>query len=146
METTPERRQFLRFPIRVRVRLRLADDPGPIRSQTGDLSGGGLYFYWIRVLAKGSLFKVNLPVLDRAFNFTGRVVYSVKDALTGLFRTGVAFREPSSVFRKKLDEEILGIQKLRDKLSQKEGYPVSDDEAAAKWIQKYSREFAKIYK
>lgn len=146
MERATERRQSLRYPIRVRIRLQLGVDPAVIHSQTGDLSEGGLHFLWMQALAKGSPLRVTLPILDRAFKMTGRVAYSNRDVVTGLFRIGVAFREPSSAFRMKLAEEILRIQKFREEYSQEEGYEISDEEAAVKWIQKYSREFAKIYK
>ncbi len=140
-----ERRQFLRYPIRVKMELQLASDSSNLHSQTGDLSGGGLHFFWIRSLAKGTSLKIALPVLNRAFKLTGEVVYSIRDAVTGLFRTGVAFRDPSSTFRMKLAEEILRIQKFQEELSRKQKEEISVEEAARKWIQKYSKEFAKIY-
>ena len=141
-----ERRRSLRHPIKVRVRLQLTGDPAVTRSQTGDLSEGGLHFFWVRSLAKGMPLRVTVPVLNQAFKMTGKVIYSVRDTVTGLFRTGISFIETSSAFRMKLAEEILRIQKFRDEISEKQGHMVSEDEAALAWIQKYSKEFSRIYK
>lgn len=145
MSTPEERRRFLRCPIRVKMELQVADDAAGIRSQTGDLSEGGLHFFWMRALAKGTPLRIVLPVLDHLFKLSGQVVYSIRDTVTGLFRTGVAFREPSSLFRMKLAEEILRIQKFRDELVKKRNENISVEDAARQWIQMYSKEFAKIY-
>ena len=141
-----ERRRSLRHPIKVRLRLQLTGDRAVTRSQTGDLSEGGLHFFWVRALAKGTSLRVTVPVLKQAFKMTGKVVYSVRDTITGLFRTGISFIETSSAFRMKLAEEILRIQKFRDEISEKQGYMISEEEAALTWIQKYSKDFSKIYK
>jgi len=127
------------------MKLQLASDSPTLHSQTGDLSEGGLHFFWIRSLAKGTPLQIALPVLNRVFKLTGEVVYSIRDTITGLFRTGVAFRDPSNTFRVKLAEEILRIQKFQEELSRKQKEEISVEEAARKWIQKYSKEFAKIY-
>lgn len=141
-----ERRKFLRYPIKVPVQLQLEDDPQAVKSQTGDLSEGGLHFYWIRALAVGAPAQVTLPVLDRLFRLTGQVIYSFKDQVTGLFRTGVSFKEPTSAFQAKMAEEILRIQKFREELSRKTGVAVSEEEAAKEWVKKYSKEFAEVYR
>lgn len=141
-----ERRKFLRCPLKIPIQLQLPKDRVPIHSRTGDLSEGGLHFYFVRQLARGTIFQVKIPVAGRLFQIAGEVVYSLRDEVTGLFRTGLLFKEPASAFRVKIAEEILRIQKFREELSRKAGFAVSEEEAAQEWIKKYSKEFAEVYR
>lgn len=141
-----EKRRFLRYPIKVPMKLRLDQEDTPIQSQTGDLSKGGLHFYWMQELETGTLIRVTIPVLSRLFKLNGKVTYSLKDHITGLFRTGISFEGPVNSFRAKLAEEILRIKKYRTQVSKKTGHFVSEEEAAQKWIREYSKDFSEIYK
>ena len=140
-----DRRQFPRHPLQVPIRVRIAGDPIPVKSQTGDLSEGGLYFYWTRELSKGTGVFVAIPVLTRVFEMTGEVAYSSQDLETRLYRTGVSFTQPTSAFRAKLAEEILRIREFREKASETAGRRISEEEAARKWIKKYAEKFSEIY-
>lgn len=140
-----ERRQFPRHPLQVPIQVRIAGDPIPVKSQTGDLSEGGLYFYWTRGLSKGTGVSVAIPVLTRVFEMTGEVAYSSPDLETRLYRTGVSFTQPTSAFRAKLAEEILRIRQFREKASEAAGRLISEEEAARKWIKKYAEKFSEIY-
>lgn len=140
-----ERRSSLRHPIQVPIQVRVAGDDTSRKSQTGDLSEGGLHFYWNRELSRGTALSVTIPVMSRLFQMVGAVVYSQKDSLTNLYRTGVSFEEPGSSFRAKLAEEILRIQKFQEEASRTAGHPLSEEEAARKWIKKYAEKFSEIY-
>ena len=140
-----ERRQFLRHPLRVPIQVRIVGDPILVKSQTGDLSEGGLYFFWTRELSKGTGVSVAIPVLTRVFEMTGEVAYSSQDLETRLYRTGVSFTRPASAFRAKLAEEILRIRRFREEASKAAGHQISEEEAALKWIKKYAEKFSEIY-
>ena len=140
-----ERRKFLRHPIRVPIKLKIVDDNSFVKSQTADLSEEGMRFEWPDELSQGTLLDVTIPIGNRLFKITGQVVYSTRESTTGLFRTGVAFQEPMMAFRAKLAEEILRIQQFRQKVSRMLGHPISEEEAASKWIKKYAEKFAQIY-
>lgn len=140
-----ERRKFLRTPLKIPVELQLPKDRIPIHSQTGDLSEGGLHFYFVRELVPGTVLQVKLHVAGRLFRLTGEIVYSFRDEITGLFRTGLKFKEPASAFRAKIAEEILRIQKFREELSRKTGAAVSEEEAAQEWVKRYSKAFSEIH-
>lgn len=141
-----ERRQSLRHPLQVPIQIRIAGDSLPVKSQTGDLSEGGLHFYWTRELSKGTGVSVAIPVLTRVFEMTGEVAYSSPDLETRLYRTGVSFTQPTSAFRAKLAEEILRIRQFREKASEAAGRLISEEEAARKWIKKYAEKFSEIYR
>ena len=142
---TKDRRNYLRYPVRVPIRLRIGKDPVAIKTQSGDLSEGGLYFLWHTELPSGTPVQVTLPVESRLFELKGSVAYSAKEGATGLFRTGISFRGRVSAFRAKLAEEILRIQEFRERSSEKAGCSVSEEEAARKWIKQYAEKFSEIY-
>lgn len=142
---TKDRRNYLRYPVQVPMRIKIGKDPVAIKTQSGDLSEGGLYFLWHTELRRGTAVQVTLPVESRLFELKGSVAYSAREGATGLFRTGVCFKGKVSAFRAKLAEEILRIQEFREKTSEKAGFAVSEEEAARRWIKQYAEKFSEIY-
>lgn len=141
-----ERRRFLRHPIRVPIKIHLPDREDPGKSQTGDLSGGGLLFSWPAEITPGTSLEITLPIGSQAFRMKGCVAYCVKnEAGDTSFRIGVAFEEPAMSFRLKLAEEVYRIQEYRYQVSRLLGRLISEEEAAAKWIEKYATRFAELY-
>ncbi len=76
-----------------------------------------------------------IPVKQKTFEVTGRVVYSKEDRKTGRFRTGISFVDPSSTFTAKLAEEALEILEYQKKISKELGHAISEEEAAKQWIE-----------
>ncbi len=140
-----ERRQFLRHPIKVPIKLRITGQKDTLKCQSADLSEGGLHFLWPENMAKGSLLEISIPIAEKLFKLNGRVAYSFEDAHTGLYRTGISFEGPTMSFRVKLAEEILRIQEFREETSRTVGRLISEEEAASRWIKKYAEKFARLY-
>ena len=67
-------------------------------------------FWWDRRLGRGQFLIITIPVKEKSFQIRARVVYSLKDARTGHFRTGVEFKDPESAFRARLAEETIEMQ------------------------------------
>ena len=90
--------------------------------------------------------ELTLPVKEATFTMQGRVVHASRDSETGLFRTGISFPQPDSVFKIKMAEQVYQIDQYRKTLSGKEGRAVSEEEAAHRWIAERSSDFAEFYK
>lgn len=139
-----ERRHFLRHPIEIPIGVRPEYDKRQTVSKSADVSEGGLSFLWNRPIRKDTSLRITIPVKEKRFTVKGQVVYSEKDAGTGLFRTGVLFTDRSSAFTAKLAEETLEILEYRRTLSESEGRDVPEEEAARLWIKRYAATFAKF--
>ena len=76
----------------------------------------------------------------------GRVVHTSRDPESGMYRTGIYFSRLDQVFKVKMAEQVHLIHQYRSTLSQEEGRVVSEQEAAERWIEEHSHDFAKFYK
>ncbi len=145
MPAAKERRQYLRHPIRVPIKVQMGKKDITLKSQTGDLSQGGLQFLTAEQIPQGTLIDVTIPMGDRLFRLYGWVVWVSSDSKSGLFKTGVSFDQPVMSFRAKLAEEVHRIREFRDETERKTGRPISEEEAASIWIDKYAQKFAELY-
>ena len=112
---------------------------------TKDVSEAGLCFFADRSITKGTTLEVSIPVKDQLFKMKARVAYSLKDSRTGMYRTGISFRDSTSLYHAKLAEEILSIERYREKLVVKTGDRPPEGEIEKKWIKKNAKRFGKIF-
>ena len=147
-----ERRSAIRHTIELPIKCRIlsenkeaAKSPIQLRNRVKDISDGGLLFLSNRSFSIGTLLELTFPVQDKVFTMQGRVVHASKDIESKLFRTGIRFSKSDSVFKVKMAEQVYQIDEYRKTLSREEGRVVSQEEAAIKWIEKHSREFAEFY-
>ena len=136
-----EKRRFYRHPISVPLSLSAAEETKEARSESLDVSLGGLSFLWPRKLPKGALVGVNIAVKDKLFEIKSKVAYTKEDSKTGKFRTGVSFTDYPSAFMARLAEEMLEILRYRKNLSRELGREIPEEEAASQWIRKYAARF-----
>ena len=146
MPNSQDHRRFYRHPIECPIQVRAASEKQTAHFDTADISEGGLCFFCDHSLAPETTIEVDIPILDKFFHIRARVVYSRQDTQRNLFYTGVAFEDSNSLFKAKLAEEILAIEKFREELARLEGREVSEDEAARQWIAKHAKEFADRFK
>ena len=140
-EYKKEKRRFYRHPISVPITLSAAKEKKEGRSESLDVSLGGLSFLWPRRLPKGVLVDVNIAVKDKLFGIKSRVAYAMEDRKSGKFRTGVCFTDYPGAFMARLAEEMLEILRYRKELSRELGREIPEEEAASQWIQKYAARF-----
>lgn len=145
MAAEKERRQHFRHPIRVPIRVQIGKKDITLKSQTGDLSQGGMQFLTAERIDKGASIDVTIPIGDRIFRLYGWVVWTAVDAKSGLLKAGVSFDQPVMAFRAKLAEEVHRIREFRDQTEKKTGRAISEEEAAGIWIEKYAQKFAELY-
>lgn len=136
-----ERRKFFRHPIRVPIRLRLAERTEDISSESHDLSLGGLNFSWPKKITRGTLLNISIPVKDKLFELRAKVVYCKEDRRSARFQTGVSFVDFPSAFKARLAEEVLEILEFQKKMASQLGHDVSEEEAASQWVRESASNF-----
>jgi len=145
MVEVKEKRRFYRHPMEYPIEITELRWKRRTRNHTLDLSEGGVCFTTVRPITRGTHIQVAIPVHDHLFKLRAKVAYSKKDSKTGLFQTGVSFEDHNDLYRAKLAEELLCIEKYRDTLAQKTGQEISADEAAKDWIAKKAEHFATFF-
>lgn len=138
------RRAFVRHPIQVPLSVRVSGGD-ELRSRVGDISEGGVSFSLPLALAQGSTVEVVIPVHDSRFTLTGTVAWCA-DSKDGSFRIGLAFVDPGTHFKMKLAEQVLRIEDLQQTLAKERGAPVTRQEAAQIWVERYAKNFADLYR
>jgi hypothetical protein len=136
-----DRRHFYRHPIHLPINLSLDETRDSIASETGDISLGGLRFRWSQQLITGSLVDIDIPVKEKHFVVKARVAYCRQENKDLGFQAGVTFADPPSAFKAKLAEEVLDILEYQKRLSEKNGSPVTEEEAASRWITEKAKKF-----
>ena len=139
-----EKRKFFRHPIKVPIQLTRVENNAPVASHAEDLSQGGLAFFWPEAIPEGTHLRLSIPVEKQLFKMMAHVTHCVKDAATGLFKTGVCFEDSVSAFRAKLAEELIQIRQYREKMSLLRGRQLSEEEAAKIWIDRNAKSFATL--
>jgi len=98
-----------------------------------------------RFFSKGTLMDVSIPVKEEVFRIHGQVAYCNRVTESGRYRTGLAFRDPTSAFNAKLAEQIHLIKAYQEKLSQERNEEITEEEAARAWIAKYAKHFSHLF-
>ena len=149
-----ERRSAVRHAIELPIRYRVLSD----RKQAGEgrylfrnqktknVSDTGLLFLSAEYFEIGTFLELSLPIKESVLTIEGRVVHAGRDLESGLFRTGINFHKSDSVFKIKMAEQVYQIDQYRKLLSKQEGRVVSEEEAAHRWIDQHSSDFAEFYK
>ena len=138
-----EKRHFFRHPIHVPIKLRIASMAQTLASQSSDISLGGLNFSWPKKLSRGTMIDITIPVKEKFFDVTAKVVYSKEDRRSARYRTGVSFVDFPSAFKARLAEEVLQILEYRKSISRELGHEVSEEEAAKKWVHEFAHDFGR---
>lgn len=144
-------RHFIELPIHYRqISSKHGSGSAPVsvleRSRTKNFSDGGLLFLTPKAYPPGTEFELSFPVQGKVFTMTASVVHSSRDSDSGFYETGVHFSNPSDLFKIRMAEQLCHIDQFRKELSKAEGHPVSEEEAARKWIQEHSAEFAEFFR
>lgn len=140
-----ERRQFYRHPIEVPIRITESSRRHPTQHTSRNVSAGGICFLSDHPIPKGVSIHVAIPIHDQLFKLRGEVAYAAPDNKTGLFQTGVQFRDSLNLYRAKLAEEILDLEKYCKSLTDKRGSTIPRQEAEKKWVRKNARRFAAFF-
>ncbi|MFO8052594.1 MAG: PilZ domain-containing protein [Candidatus Omnitrophota bacterium] len=147
-----ERRRFLRHPMCFPLVFSLIK--GPLRkkskskskkSETKNISRGGLLFSAKEKVEPGTLIQIKIPFQNKIFKVKANVVHCRKNPDTGLYDIGVKFSRPKEAFKVKLIEQMYLISEYRDLKSMQSGRQLSLQDASREWIEKYSERFSRLY-
>ena len=145
-----EKRRFIRHPLCFPLSYKLIDkgvhgEGKELRSNTLNISMGGLLFAAKRPVQAGSTIIVKMPFENKVFNIRARVVHCAKSPETKLNNIGVRFYRANDAFKVKLIEQIYLISEYRDLKSMQTGKEMSLEEASREWIKRYSERFKRMY-
>jgi c-di-GMP-binding flagellar brake protein YcgR len=144
--TGQERRRFIRHLLVSPLEFDIEDDSKQCeKTHTVNISEGGLMFISPHEVEEGKIIKLNMPLYDKVFKITAKVVHTEKNPESGLFNVGVAFITYSDAFKVKLIEQIYLIEEYRVLRSLQIGKEMTLQEASKEWIKRYSERFEKLY-
>jgi hypothetical protein len=145
-----ERRHFIRHPLALPLIYKTIK-PGSdtswedLRSETSDVSVGGLLFPAKHPVKSNSIIVIKMPFKGKMFNIKAKVIRCVNNPETKLYDIAVSFFRLHEAFKAKMIEQIYLISEYRDLLSLQLGKEIPLEEASRKWIKRYSERFKRLY-
>lgn len=115
------------------------------RGSTQDVSHEGLLFFAVEKFEVGTIIELEVPTRGKHFYLDSRVAHVMLDPVSGLFRTGIQFLSPNSIFKVKMAEQLVQILEFQKELSEIEHRVITEHEAAERWIEKHSQQFSSFY-
>ena len=140
-----ERRRYIRHLLVNPLEFQVDKEEEVEKTQTVDVSEGGLMFMSKKKVSVGTGIKLQMPLYDKVFKIKAKVVHATKDKATGLYKVGVSFSSYADAFKVKLIEQIYLIEEYRVLRSLQLGREMSLQEASKEWIKRYSERFQKLY-
>lgn len=141
-------REYIRHPSDIPLQYALIDEPRHIVKSIHNVSLGGLSFSVVEDLKINSWLTINIPVNQDNFKVEAQVRWcrvqknpSLDSSTSILFDVGVQFSDCLDAFSIRMVEQICHIEHYKKKVLIEEGRALSNDEAAAEWIEKYATEF-----
>jgi hypothetical protein len=93
-----------------------------------------------RFHATGSALDVVIPINGALFETIGFVSWCNPEP-NGRFRVGVQFDDPDIAYSVRMIEQLCHIEAYRQRIESKEGRLISQESAAAEWIQIFAHDF-----
>ena len=145
-----EYRHFIRHPLCLPLSYKVIEkglkkDQKNIRSQTINISLGGLLFPAKYPVDPESKITIKMPFENRVFNVRAQVVRCIHNSETRFYDIAVSFLKTQEAFKAKMIEQIYLIAGYRDKLRAQSGKEVSLEEASRQWIKRYAARFKRLY-
>ena len=145
-----EYRHFIRHPLCLPLSYKVIEkslkkDQEDIRSQTSNVSLGGLLFPSKNPVGPESRIVIKMPFENKVFNIRAQVVRCSQNSETKLYDIAVSFLRAQEAFKAKMIEQIYLIAGYRDMLRLQSGKEVPLEEASRKWIKRYSERFKRLY-
>lgn len=140
-----EKRRFIRHPICYPLKFKVKSKRLFEKTNTLNVSEGGLLFLSAKPVKKGALLMLELPFLEKVFKVQAKVMHVASEKGRKLFSVGVAFCRISDALKVKLIEQLYLIDEYRHLRSIQLGRDVSLQEASEEWIKLYSQRFKKLY-
>ncbi len=145
-----EYRHFIRHPVCFPLSYKVIEKSGNkdqenIRSETANVSLGGLLFPAKYPVDPKSKIAIKMPFEDKVFNVRAQVIRCILNSETKLYDVAVNFLKTHEAFKAKMVEQIYLIASYRDMLRIQSGKEISLEEASRRWIKRYSARFKRLY-
>jgi c-di-GMP-binding flagellar brake protein YcgR len=140
-----EKRRFIRHLLVSPLEFQIEDEKDFEKTQTVNISEGGLMFVSPHNVDAGKLITLQMPLYNKLFKITAKVMHTEKNEETGLYSIGVAFINYTDAFKVKLIEQIYLIEEYRVLRSLQLGKEMTLQEASKEWIKRYSERFEKLF-
>lgn len=142
-----ERRKFVRhplsYPLKIKV-LHRGDEKGGLHvSKSVNIAKGGLMFHSRREIPEGSEVEIDLEVENRPFVADGTVVRCEKSEKK--YSIAVKFRSPHELLKMRMMEQMVRIELVKKRLERRYNKELNFGCVAEKWIERYSKVFARHY-
>lgn len=146
-----ERRSSERHVIELPIKYKVIDESRKraVSEQTSrakNICDGGILFLSSERFSTGTLLELTLPLRNQIFIMTGKVVHVSQDSGSDFYKIGIQFPKSDHVFKVKMAEQLRQIHQYQKTLSKQLGRIISEEEAAQKWIEVHSGEFAEFFK
>ena len=145
-----EYRHFIRHPLCLPLSYKVIEkslkkDQKDIRSQTVNVSLGGLLFTSKHPVHPESKISIKMPFENKVFNVRAQVVRCIQNSETRFYDIAVSFLKTQEAFKAKMIEQIYLIANYRDMLKLQSGKEVSLEEASREWIKRYAARFNRLH-
>ncbi len=146
-----ERRSSERHVIELPIKYKVVDDSKKKRAvsattQARNICDGGILFLSSERFAAGTLLELTLPIKNQIFLMKGKVVHVSQDPRSEFYQIGIQFPKADHVFKLKMAEQLRQIHQYQQMLSKQEGRIIPEEEAAHRWIEVHSGDFAEFFK
>lgn len=132
-------RQFIRHPLDIPIQYSLINTGKDERNVLNNISQGGLCFRANSDIEIGRTIRINIVIHESTFEATGIIVWCRR--INGHYDVGVKFEDANTEFSVRMIEQVCHINHYRKEILEKEGRTLSGQEAAAEWVEKFSRDF-----
>jgi hypothetical protein len=141
-------REYIRHPSDIPLQYTLIDKLAHHTKSTHNVSLGGLSFSAHEDLKINSWLTITITVNKNEFQVEAQVRWcsannnlSPESSVSALFDVGVQFSDSLDAFTIRMVEQICHIEHYKKAVLKEQGRELSNDEAAAEWIEKFAPKF-----
>jgi hypothetical protein len=131
---------YIRHPDEIPVSVQVSQNPPNSCAQVLDSDFLGISFLSDQDYAKETLLDLMIPVNGSFFETTGIVAWS-QPTQTKAYRIGLYFDNAEIAYAVRMIEQICHIEAYRQRVEAEQGRPISQESAAAEWIQTFAHNF-----
>ena len=141
-------REYIRHPSDIPLQYTFIDKLAHHTKSTHNVSLGGLSFSASEDLKINSWLTITIPVNKDEFQVKAQVRWcsannnlSPESSVSAFFDVGVQFSDSLDAFTIRMVEQICHIEHYKKVVLKEQGRKLSNDEAAAEWIEKFAPKF-----
>jgi len=125
------RRGFIRHPVEIPLAVEARGWGGAAIAH--DLGHGGIRFLAAGTVAPGTWLTLSFSSLEGAPQVHARVVWC-RPVEAGSYEVGAAFPAEADRMRARMMEQIVAIERYRERVQAEEGRTLDSEEAAREWV------------